>query len=684
MLVATSMIVASCHDEKLPIDDEQTSEETSDGDVLVVNITLDKMGGKSTRANSDPLEKLENYVDPEKIRVFVFDDNDDFLFESKSRIIKEYHENDDHLLWSVSIPLYTFGNDREYNWEWSKIREKLTTKDFKIAILANRPDREWNMGILGRTKDGTADLPDKPENYIVPNGWFDNTGPKWDRTNSVVYIGDKKDTKNVFHLHHSQYDPIYHGKNFYTSTNENDLKNRNYNFYGSVARGTDVKPMMGATSSWVDWGNNDEPGDWDNVTGEYGKGKGKNRDDMGWNFRKTKLPSDAHPIPMYGIQQFAPLSGWKKGTTINLNRDEDKAISLLRSVVKLELLIDRKIDIGHVLLFYSNIYARCEPMDVWTPTDQIWFDENNRHDCELELIKSRIGKMAKGSDGTYQDDSDLGVKNSRLEYQRRLTNIYGIWRKDKNWSFDGSGLGLNLDTYFDTKYPDDGYVETKVSGSVENKVRIKKEDRFVRIFNPCIQRNNTVYVEKCNDYDNKSSLSYDEKYAHYVVYTGERNINDPSNLGRIELTGSGNPTIIYWTLVDKKETTATGYKYYKTYSFPIVDYNSASLSNVAYSGFVMIDKETNGKDKKPGNGDSTTPSGASSSNSTGIGTYTKQVHTGSISESSWPLPLLRNHVYRITLTGSGGAKTRSNGEMDFSIQFEEKHTKDIGFPIKKE
>lgn len=659
-LVAAGMMGA-CSDAEFPIDNDEEAfgGGSYEGDMLMVNITLDNMGGATTRVNEEELKEWENYVDPEKIRVLIFDENDKFLFESKSRWIRQLDPAVDHSVWSVSIPMYSNANDKgDYDWDWPKIREKLTEKKFKIAILANRPDREWNFGILEVDDEGN----DQPGSYVVPNGWFGSVGPDWTKENSVVYNDGKGDVKDVFDLHHCQYDPIYHGKNFYTTAPKyreesangafyDNYKNVNFNFYGAVtedATESGNRPYMGATSSWVDWGENDQ----------------NNRDPNNWNYRKAALPGKNRPIPMYGIQEYQPLAGWKKGTTINLTRKEDKAISLLRSVVKLELAVPSG-TVDDVTLFYSNIYARCEPMDVWTPTDRIWV-ANHDEGCEWELLKTF--RMTDNESPNHQREApkdlwditvnppvlktkpkittDVEINLSKADYQKRLTFLYGIWRKEKNWNFEAHAGG---------------------------KIEVIESERYPRIFNPCIQRNNVLYVEK----------TYTESgYDYYVVYTGERNINDPSNLGQVGNTGGGNPTVIYWCMT--KGLGANG----KTYSMPIIDYSRVNLDDVrntlAVSG-VFTSYSTDGKNVDWGPANSKRSTSPGNNPGTHMGDYLIQVQgkDGSINSSMYPLPLVRNHVYRITLTGPTGTSslTKGNdGTMGFSVaQFEDNYTKDIHF-----
>ncbi|MCH5332099.1 MAG: hypothetical protein J1E33_06830, partial [Alistipes sp.] len=475
----------------------------TDGYSLALNVTLDKMGGVSaTRADYNPMEEVEDYVNPEKFRVLFFDSQYRFLFESKSRWVKLLSQDADKTSWFVSIPIFSYGNDVKYNWPWKQIREELTTTEknidpqkdcFYIAILANRPTIEC-FPDLDKTMNGTKN--------------FDNSGPHWFLENTAGYTGNNGDVKSVFDLHHCQWDPIYTSKN---------TKDATHSGYYEIVMGIDPKPetvdgikkefLMGATSCWVDHG--------PTMTDDGVKD--------GFGNRTAIHPSKDYPIPMYGIQRFTkiPADAWTKGTPFNLSviphvenkngayKDYTANISLLRSVVKLELRIPRKYQQPkYVGLTYSNIYARCEPMDVWTPTNDIWEKEHDK-DCEWKTIMSHALMS--------QNYSETGT--SKGDYWNRLWWFYGAWMETNPatgnpwWNFNtdksqGNGFNPNNRNHSDSP----------------------------KIFNPCIQRNQRV---TCTN-----AMVEDDEYYHYVVYTGERNVNDPSDLAAINKQG----TTIYWYL----------------------------------------------------------------------------------------------------------------------------------------
>lgn len=686
LLLSLMSLAVSCFPEYREGQNEP-GESPFKGDVLRFSVTLDNMGGVTTKAEegisiADKLERLENYVDPEKFRVLVFNHEDKFLFESKNRWVKQLDPEPTHSIWSVDIPLYSYGNDREYDGLWDEIRDQLVNHKFKIAILANRPEVDWFPEMAGGENVNNATQ-------------FDNSGPHWGPKNSIVYKGEDGAPCDVFDLHHCQFDPIYEykGSTDFEGKTDGTVKLDGKNVYEVILddsdKGTPEMPYLSATSSWVQFGDHDGKGNRIAMIGgkevasdtiretidvsSFGNLDYKlnpefegTRDSRGWNFRKTRLPSEDYPIPMYGIQEFAPISGWKKGTTMRLNRveKEDKPISLLRSVVKLELIIPINAVPTDVVLFYSNIYARCEPMDVWTPTDQIWYGDNNNHNhngyCDIDRLKniepadSLKGRMTKFDDPGFEDNSYAASYNL---YQQRIAWLYGIWWKAEKWK--------KFDQY--------------------SHIKLDKAADYPRVFNPCMQRNNMVYVEKTYE---------DIQGAHYIVYTGERNINDPSNLARVGNRGDGNPTVLYWCLVYDNEN-KTHYlgdgEGAKTYSFPIVDYNNpltnkGTGNNTIYKqGQINLHTTSSGGKRnwyiRPDND----PTGT---NGTGMGNYLRRVQGqkdlkdsqggGTACEDyDYPLPLIRNHIYRLTL--STLSTTKSGEDLSFTPRLEEMHTPDICF-----
>ena len=173
-------------------------------------------------------QPIDNYIDVEKFRVLFFtDDLDDtleeykknvFLFESRTRFVRKHNGSS---MWRVSVPLFNYGNGVAAKWNWDELRKFFREHPFKIAILANRPESEWSMRIVGKTIPPTStnkNWSDNENDVIVPGSWYDNSAPHWDAINTLHGPSDGKSGstqwKTLLDLHHVQYDPIYFGKSF--------------------------------------------------------------------------------------------------------------------------------------------------------------------------------------------------------------------------------------------------------------------------------------------------------------------------------------------------------------------------------------------------------------------------------------------------------------------------------------
>lgn len=656
LLIGGSLgLLSSCKDDDLVLNpDEEDEQIFFDIPSLSVTLTVDNLGGEPQAFSLDPrydqLVKNESYLDPQNCRILFFDSQNNFLFESKSRYVKKLETTSGEAgRWTVTVPFFTYGNDGnhsydnkdlDFDWDWKAIKAKLTSEPFKIAIMANHPERDFNMGIKGRTLDagGAETSTNIDADVVVADQWYRNDGPNWTHKNSVCYTGSDRDVKTIIDLHHCQRDLIYKGKNHDqyhpNSANGNygeahvEAYHENLGFYDVICdyEPSDTKrqyPMMGPTVGWVDFRDDDSRKD------SYGLGQ-----------RNPRLPSEDYPIPMYGIQQFEAISPgeWIDGTTYRLDRPTDKAISLLRSCVKLELFIPSSYTVDRVTLVYANIYSRCEPLNIWDPTETIWtagHDLSNPgtirdDDCEWK----RIWKF-----GPMTAPTSIGRQASKDSLQKKLSWQYRKWA-DVGWHF---GRGK----------------QNAAAG--QQWAKTASEFRAMEspdIFNPCVQRNNYVVLEKGINF-----FSDVPGYTHIVTYTGERAVNDGSNLTNIGNTGSGNPVAVYWEVCLKKQGSSNGYRL----SMAITDYKS----NAAKAYEVTTYSGGSGYPPKLEN------------SMGGSGKYFQRVQSKDAS-TPVPYPLIRNHTYKMTLTGTNNPNMATKGgdgdyAPEFNINSEVKFSRSISF-----
>lgn len=595
----------SCSDElKLEEKNEKpTVEDFKAGFSLDFTVTLDAMGDSPTRAdNFNPMKENEDFIDPQKFRVLFFDGQGKFLFESKSRWVQKLDktaEDRANSRWYVSVPMFAYGNDTEERWNWDAIRSAMTNPEgggFKIALLVNRPLNEYTSDYKGNGIDGGISV-----------GWFPNNSPDWTVNESRfdIWGSENYNCKTIFDLHHCQWDPIYQNKSMPTGWTGEGY----YNFImGDAPNGVlaPPEPKLSPFVSWINWhGENDNKNNQVTVNSVVA--------------RKVLLPSESHPIPMYGVQNYSyiPESEWEIGSTFNLTRSTDLPISLLRSSVKLELVLpyNKKPDL--VLLMYSNIYSRCEPLDVWTPTNELWKDHNDG--CEWKAIQN-YGPMVYDND----PNTTSGNTGTFVIYRNRLSWFYGAWKKDKWWNFDSNTTVTVPSETNSTQYP--------------------------RIFNPCIQRNNAVYV-----YGKEHTETYftdDLKNIHIITYTGERNINDPSKLQDMSGSNVGARTMIFWVLVYGS----------KLYPLPIADYSNGNNTTLRSIGSGSYDTST---------------SLTSLTNTAALNTYANSISSSTFTSSYRPWPLIRNHVYKLNI---GNIATKSGDNLgDLFIRSEDLATPDIEY-----
>lgn len=682
--------LSSCVDDELNPEawDKELPKELKEDYSIKFRMSLDPMGGNEfrTRASSD-LKDLEDFVDLEKVRVFFFtcqyeDDGEEdeypengktydsgkrdyFLFESSSRWVSQMGSTSLNAskLWQITTPIFPYGNqDLEYNWD--KIREALTTKPFKIVVMANRPP--------------TQDYP-KYDNYYDSNGQiikiedptFDNQGPHWNDKNSWANNVDENNNikpgafvPTINDFHHCQYDPIYTGKNYELGSNgKGGSESNGNNVYDIIMKNPEqdisVKykiddktgdtifiNQMGAISQWVRQDKERTLRAFLTSTTDTKKSS---------NYCVHPNPNDPTigGIPMYGVQKFEPITNWAKGTPFNVSENQlgqdnsyyGKTISLLRSLVRLDLLIPKKftdtkdqknynITLSDVCIRYPNVAARVLPLDAATPTDVLWSNDNcEGGQCEWFALQNQgpiIGYGTNISVGTNTSKQDV-----REAFWRSICWYYGAWRKWWDFNFD--------------KSTNETKTETGVS---KDNIDYFGNGPYPHIFNPCVQRNEVAWM----DGEGKFNVLVDDpSYWHYVIYMGERYINDPSNFSNLTVPTS---KICFFQFTANFENNNTSTQ--KTYQIAVTDYSKNTLV----------------KNYMKGAGPSETIDRDMEKAKTNYTPYFEDMVTeGAKDKNNWNWVLLRNHIYRFQVIGFGSL--RDDGTDGLVISTEERKSQDI-------
>lgn len=223
--------------------------------------------------------------------------------------------------------------------------------------------------------------------------------------------------------------------------------------------------------------------------------------------REGILPSEENPIPMYGVQNYKKLENWQPGTTFDLSHErkengtyEEKTISLIRSLAKVEVYLPT--DQGkprHIYMRSMNRTARCEPVDVETPTNTLWKEDNHnlasnsKGACEWYDIQEH-GTFYTG--GQKKDDTTSPDKTKA--YQSQLSWYYGSWQ-NASWKNNGR------------------------NGWDFSGVNVPNSNFYPHLFNPSIDR---------SDFTHMIEVSSDRSgYYKYILYVPDKNIDDPNYVG---------------------------------------------------------------------------------------------------------------------------------------------------------
>ena len=329
----------SCAEKELKPSSQLTNEDKTefdcDGYELAFSVAMD--GSTGTRSE---FADYEDYVETkDHFRIFFFDKDGNFLVNTMDRTVTPLGvDNAGRKKFYVRVP-FNYIIDRQGNaFDVDMLKTKLKEQNFKVAILANWPN---------------------PEGSNDENASFEEQNPRdpnWGWWNSILYK--------------TQYDKLTDEEK--SSATEPDVKTINDFHYLSNA----------STSKNTTWIEETRDGESNLISS------------------KGIVPSANVFIPMYGVQEFNPIGDyWKAGSTFYLSdnfstgserKDQTgkytgKDIFLLRSVAKIQVYFPYKV--SDVRMYNVNSLANCEPIDVSTPTSEIWHYEDGQIDHEPKIYK---------------------------------------------------------------------------------------------------------------------------------------------------------------------------------------------------------------------------------------------------------------------------------------------------------
>lgn len=328
-------------------------------------------------------------------------------------------------------------------------------------------------------------------------------------------------------------------------------------------------------------------------------------------------------IPMYGIQSYTKLGNlWQPGTVFDISNfnelgpqpypesDEEnaelvypykyKSVSLLRSVAKVELKIPKVFKAHHVYLRSMNRRSRCEPVDVSTPTDEIWYQPttttppaNSAHkDCrDWEKIMNHKLPF-------YLENSSDGAATQYDNYRKKLAWYYGSWADENN----------------------------KV-GAGENKVDIhqgeSQDGEYPQIMNAMIGRTDfTEFIEAGSD-------SY---YDRYILYVPEKYVDDPGSVGKSKKMETSTPKICH---IEFREDTDPCTNIDDNFCYRIYFTENGFFDNNKQNSYPTFEKIPDPNNSKKTIDD------------TWENSYEQKVEN-----LKYHWPIIRNHYYRFTVIDS--------------------------------
>lgn len=333
--------------------------------------------------------------------------------------------------------------------------------------------------------------------------------------------------------------------------------------------------------------------------------------------REGKLPSAEFPIPMYGVENFQNLGElWQEGTTFDLsnvsssinssNDYDNKDIYLIRSLAKIEVYLPEKAEF--VYMRSMNRTARCEPMDVETPTSETWVNEvgdmshtsnSSSQNCEWFTIKKyRLGYSGRTNDSG--DDIEKKNKEELDNYTNWLAWYYGSWAS-ASWNVTETN-GTVTATGWDFDAHNKSYYST-------NTVTIDSEEKsgkYPHVYNPDINRSGfaAFYYEGATANGHK-----------YVLYMPEKNVEDPNYPG----ITSSIPKVAH---IEYRYDTNHQDNLDDDYCYRIY------FADTAPTEFKYDEYET---------------------------AFEQQLHKQSISSKYGMWPIMRNHIYSFYVTPGGGS-----------------------------
>lgn len=310
--------------------------------------------------------------------------------------------------------------------------------------------------------------------------------------------------------------------------------------------------------------------------------------------RISYLPSADKPIPMYGVQDFAPIRPYvRKGYTLNIsNIDENedneaikdypfRRVYLLRSVAKVELYFKisafSKNPPSHVYMRSMNRSARSETKDVVTPTDILWYGSGdgsgmngmrnyyNPYNADPDNLVKYLS-VDQEFDNICEFPPLYNKDDTSIDSYRNFTTWYHACWVDRGWDWDNSWPDFP-EAEVSRELPDAGAI---TPDKVNNPTLTYQyhfpgspypDNSFPRIYNPRIDR---------SDFCRFHYVGIVDGHYKYVLYMPEKNVDDADSKG----DRSASPKIAHIEVRFKGLNTSTNFDDNNHYRIYFTDYKA--------------------------------------------------------------------------------------------------------------
>lgn len=248
IFAGAALFMFACNDDPL-VDDNDLhvgDEEYIEGFSIGFNMELPAQASSRAYNGFDSFEDYENYIDTkDMLRVFFFDENGNFMFGAIDRTVTPLSTNESNSSynWYVRIPVNYVVDRNGEAFDVDIIRDHLRKHPFKIAVLANWPNKDV---VLVHDGDNDSDSGSNSSSNSV-TAVQQKDEPLWGFRHSIFCPDAQRNgatLKNINDLHH-----LVNDVNYADNTRADRPTNREVYDFVMEKQGNDY--LMGVKTDWV-------------------------------------------------------------------------------------------------------------------------------------------------------------------------------------------------------------------------------------------------------------------------------------------------------------------------------------------------------------------------------------------------------------------------------------------------